>query len=89
MVFSSLANIGVPRLFVGKLMIEQTVEYRGHGNPVCKAQVLQPWSAQAIESEPGDWCCQVHAMDSEAMLTLRAPVPPVACPAQHDLGRIG
>ncbi len=38
------------------------------------AQVLQPWSARAIESAGGEWRCTVRAMDSRVALTLRAPV---------------
>jgi 2-polyprenyl-6-methoxyphenol hydroxylase-like FAD-dependent oxidoreductase len=38
------------------------------------ADVLQPWSAQAIEGAPGGWKVRVRAIDSEATLTLRAPV---------------
>jgi flavin-dependent dehydrogenase len=38
------------------------------------AHVLQPWTVQAIEGTVGDWRCGVRAMDSQATLTLRAPV---------------
>lgn len=37
-------------------------------------QVLQPWSAQGAEGEPGDWRCVIRDMDSSANLTLHAPV---------------
>ena len=38
------------------------------------AQVLQPWSVQAIEGAPGAWRCEARAVDSVLALTLRAPV---------------
>lgn len=38
------------------------------------AHVLQPWSVQAIEGVVGAWRCEVRAIDSGAVLTLRAPV---------------
>ncbi len=38
------------------------------------AQVLQPWSAQAVEGAAGDFRCQVRALDSQASAVLRAPV---------------
>ena len=38
------------------------------------AEVLQPWSVQAIEGSAGDWRCRVRAIDSNATLTLHAPV---------------
>lgn len=42
---------------------------RRHG-----AQVLQPWSVQAVNGAPGNWRCAVRAQDSQAQLTLEAPV---------------
>lgn len=38
------------------------------------AQVLQPWAVLAIEGEVADWCFKVRAIESGAVLTLRAPV---------------
>ena len=38
------------------------------------AQVLQPWSVQAIGGAAGNWRCRVRAIDTNAGLTLRAPV---------------
>ncbi len=38
------------------------------------AHVLQPWSVQAINGAPGHWRCVVRAQDSQATLTLHAPV---------------
>ena len=38
------------------------------------AHVMQPWSVQAIGGLAGDWRCRVRAIDSNAALTLRAPV---------------
>ena len=38
------------------------------------AQVLQPWSVQAIGGVAGDWRCRVRAIDTNAGVTLRAPV---------------
>ncbi|WP_296446170.1 NAD(P)/FAD-dependent oxidoreductase [Rhodoferax sp. UBA5149] len=38
------------------------------------AHILQPWSVQAIDGTPGDWRCEVRAMDSQETLTLRAPI---------------
>ncbi len=35
------------------------------------AQVLQPWSMQAIKGRPGHWHCQVRAVATEASLSLR------------------
>ena len=38
------------------------------------AQVLQPWSVQALGGAAGDWRCRVRAIDISAGLTLHAPV---------------
>ena len=38
------------------------------------AQVLQPWSALAIEGVAGDWHCAVEALETRAAVGLRAPV---------------
>lgn len=38
------------------------------------AQVLQPWSVQAIGGAAGDWRCRVRSTDSNTGLTLHAPV---------------
>lgn len=37
-------------------------------------QVMQPWSVQSLEGGPSDWRCQIRAIDSKEVLTLRAPV---------------
>jgi 2-polyprenyl-6-methoxyphenol hydroxylase-like FAD-dependent oxidoreductase len=37
-------------------------------------QVMQPWSLQSFEGGPGKWHCEVRAVDTKALLTLRAPV---------------
>lgn len=37
-------------------------------------QVMQPWSLQGFEGGPGQWRCEVCAVDTKAVLTLRAPV---------------
>lgn len=37
-------------------------------------QVLQPWTLQGFEGEPGHWRCEVRAVDTKARLTLRTPV---------------
>ena len=36
------------------------------------AQVLQPWSVQAIDGTPGAWRCDVRALDGGTALTLHA-----------------
>ena len=36
------------------------------------AQVLQPWSVQAIDGAPGGWHCEVRTVDGGAALTLHA-----------------
>jgi flavin-dependent dehydrogenase len=36
--------------------------------------VLQPWSAQSIEGQAGDWRCTVRAVDRHTGVTLHAPV---------------
>ena len=41
---------------------------------VAGAQVLQPWSVQAIDGAAGAWRCQLRALDSGAALTLHAPL---------------
>nr|MDP2191287.1 FAD-dependent monooxygenase [Rhodoferax sp.] len=38
------------------------------------AHLLQPWSVQALDGAPGDWRCEVRAIDSQAAQTLRAPL---------------
>ncbi len=38
------------------------------------AQVLQPWSVQAVHGGRGDWTLGLREMDTNALLTLRAPV---------------
>ncbi|MGZ9032761.1 MAG: NAD(P)/FAD-dependent oxidoreductase, partial [Burkholderiaceae bacterium] len=38
------------------------------------ATVIQPWSVQAIVGVPGAWRCEVRAVDSAALLRLRAPI---------------
>ena len=38
------------------------------------AQVLQPWSVQAIDGAPGGWRCHVRAVDGGATLILHAPL---------------
>ena len=38
------------------------------------AQVLQPWSALAIQGAPGNWRCVIRALDSTAKKTLLAPL---------------
>jgi len=38
------------------------------------ATVLQPWSVQAILGAPGAWRCEVRAVESAALLSLRAPI---------------
>ena len=38
------------------------------------AVVLQPWSVQAIDGAVGNWRCELRAIDSQTVLTLRAPV---------------
>ena len=38
------------------------------------AEVLQPWSLQAIDGVAGDWHCDVRATDSQAARSLRTPV---------------
>jgi 2-polyprenyl-6-methoxyphenol hydroxylase-like FAD-dependent oxidoreductase len=40
----------------------------------CGAQVLQPWSVQAIDGAPGNFRCELRAIDSQALLSLRAPI---------------
>lgn len=37
-------------------------------------QVMQPWALQRFEGDPGNWNCEVRAIDTRAVLTLRAPV---------------
>ena len=37
-------------------------------------QVMQPWSLQHFEGGPGQWRCEVRAVDTKACLSLRAPV---------------
>jgi flavin-dependent dehydrogenase len=37
-------------------------------------QVMQPWALQKFEGEPGQWHCEVRAVDTRTVLTLRAPV---------------
>ena len=37
-------------------------------------QILQPWSLQGFEGGPGKWRCEVRAVDTKTVLTLRAPV---------------
>ena len=37
-------------------------------------QVMQPWTLQGFEGSPGQWRCEVCAVDTKAVLTLRAPV---------------
>jgi flavin-dependent dehydrogenase len=37
-------------------------------------QVMQPWALQRFEGGPGKWLCEVRAVDTRAVLTLRAPV---------------
>jgi 2-polyprenyl-6-methoxyphenol hydroxylase-like FAD-dependent oxidoreductase len=37
-------------------------------------QVMQPWSLQSFKGGPGKWRCEVRAVDTKALLTLRAPV---------------
>ena len=41
---------------------------------VAGAEVLQPWSVQAISGAPGDWRCDVRALESGGPLVLRAPL---------------
>jgi len=38
------------------------------------AEVLQPWSVQTLEGEPGDWRCGVRSMESGSTATLRCRV---------------
>ncbi|NNM64608.1 MAG: NAD(P)-binding protein [Burkholderiales bacterium] len=38
------------------------------------AQVLQPWSVQAVRGGRGDWALELREMDTGALLTLCAPV---------------
>jgi len=38
------------------------------------ATVLQPWSVQAILGAPGAWRCEVRAVESAALLSLRATI---------------
>ena len=38
------------------------------------AEVLQPWSVQAITGVIGDWCCRVRAVDSNVEMLLHAQV---------------
>lgn len=37
-------------------------------------QVMQPWSLHRFEGEPGKWHCEVRAVDTRTVLTLRAPI---------------
>jgi flavin-dependent dehydrogenase len=37
-------------------------------------QVMQPWALQRFEGEPGKWICEVRAVDTRTVLTLRTPV---------------
>jgi flavin-dependent dehydrogenase len=37
-------------------------------------QVMQPWSVRSVDGGPGDWRCDIRAIDSRELLTLRAPV---------------
>lgn len=37
-------------------------------------QVMQPWALQRFEGDPGNWNCEVRAIDTRTVLTLRAPV---------------
>ena len=38
------------------------------------AQVLQPWSVQAVRGGRGDWALEVREVETNTLLTLRAPV---------------
>jgi flavin-dependent dehydrogenase len=38
------------------------------------AEVLQPWSMQALDGEPGDWRCRLHAVHAGESSDLRARV---------------
>jgi menaquinone-9 beta-reductase len=38
------------------------------------AHVLQPWAVQAIGGAAGDWRCSVRAIETNAELTLHAPI---------------
>ena len=49
------------------------------------AQVLQPWSVQAVSGSSGDWRCAVRGVDSGLTLTLRAPVAIAAHGSWHAL----
>ncbi len=37
-------------------------------------QVMQPWALQRFEGRPGKWLCEVRAVDTRAVQTLRAPI---------------
>lgn len=37
-------------------------------------QVMQPWSLQGFDGEPGQWRCEVRAVGTKTVLTLHAPV---------------
>jgi flavin-dependent dehydrogenase len=37
-------------------------------------QVMQPWALQRFEGGPGKWLCEVRAVDTRTVMTLRAPV---------------
>ncbi len=38
------------------------------------AQVLQPWSVQAVRGSRGDWALEMREVETNTLLTLRAPV---------------
>ena len=38
------------------------------------AEVLQPWSVQALEGAPGDWRCEIRSVESGSTSTLRCRV---------------
>lgn len=38
------------------------------------AQVLQPWSVQAVRGGRGDWALEMREVETNTLLTLRAPV---------------
>jgi len=37
-------------------------------------RVMQPWALQGFEGQPGQWRCQVQAVDTKVVVTLRASI---------------
>jgi 2-polyprenyl-6-methoxyphenol hydroxylase-like FAD-dependent oxidoreductase len=56
---------------LGRETLDSLLLEQAHRNGV---QVMQPWSVRSVDGGPGEWRCDIRAIDSKEIMTLRAAV---------------